>query len=361
MRFLITTLTSWDEIPRARHQVTDALIRAGHQVVFIEKNKVGVPCLHTRDEKPGLVRVTPDYPLDYRFRFRLPIFNEIYQLWLFKKLHKKYGDIIAVNFDYTAHLLHYFFKQTIYYCNDEYIGNSKYPCWIINVYHRRIERKVAGHAIFCVATASHLTNKLSKINAETYEIPLGGPAPRPMYPQKKRSEYPLIRVGLMGTIKSDYVCPRIINKLLTIKEIQLVFIGHVEPDFMKKIDGVDRIEFKGVLTGEKLYREMVGFDVAIAPYDISKINMGGSPNKIFQYMACACPVVVSAIPFVKEQSYPEGTVYVAETPDDFVHQIQKAYAEECDEFRSARLEFAGKNTWESRITDFLSILSKHNL
>lgn len=362
MKFCITTVsTSWDEIPRARHQITEELLREGHEVFFVEKNRTGCPGVKMRAEKPGLTVVTPFFPLDYRYRYRLPLINEIYQMWLFSRLKKRFGNLVVINFDFTAHLLHRFFKRNVYYCNDEYIGNSNRPAPLVDCYHKFVERRVAKSSRFCVSTAGHLTRKLSTYNQRTYEIPLGGPPPQPVAAERRFEKHTPIRVGLMGSIEVGHASFDIINRLLNEHDFELILVGVVENEFRRLVKGTGRIDLKGVLTGEALFREMAAWDVAIAPYNLKTINAGVTPNKLFQYLACACPVVISNIPNIKGITYPRGTVYTANNGEEFVESIRKAYAEDCPEYAGVRLQYAAKNTWEKRAALFISHLKKHGL
>ncbi len=361
MKLWITTVTSWDEFPRARHQVTEELIKLGHEVVFVEKNRQGAPRISVREEKPGLTVITPFCPIEFRFRYRLPVVNEIYQTWLYSWLKKRYGDTVVINFDFTAHLLHRYFERNIYYCNDEYIGNSRYRHLPTNGYHRTIERQVAEKSCFCVSTCDHLTRKLRTFNDRVYEIPLGGPPPQTTATERNFEKKDTITVGLMGAIKTGHVSPVIVNRLVQEPDFRLVLIGDVGNAFRKTLDAPERIEFKGILTGAALFREMAAFDVAVAPYDLKKINAGVTPNKLFQYLACACPAVISPIPNIIERNYPKGTVYIARDNDDFVSCIRQAYAEDCPEYANTRLKFAMANTWEKRVEILLAQLKENGL
>lgn len=362
MKFCVTTVsTSWDEIPRARHQITEELLRAGHEVIFVERNSVGAPGIRTRAEKPGLTVITPLFPLEYRFRYRTPLIHEMYQIWLFSRLRKMFGDLTVVNFDFTAHLLRRFFKRNVYYCNDEYIGNSSRRFSPVERYHSLIEQQVIKNSCFCVSTAGYLTRKLSRHNPHVYEIPLGGPSPQPAAGTRRFDKHTPIKVGLMGSIQAGHASVEVVNRLLREPDFQLVFIGNVGEEFSRRIADIARIEMKGVLTGEALFREMAAFDVAIAPYNLEKINAGVTPNKLFQYLACACPVVISAIPNIEGIHYPPGTVYVAENGEGFVDNIRRAHAEDCPAFASARMHYAAENTWEKRVRLFLSRMNEHGL
>jgi len=152
-----------------------------------------------------------------------------------------------------------------------------------------------------------------------------------------------------------------INRLLLEPDFRLVIIGNVGDLFRKHIRAPERILFKGVLTGEALFKEMTAFDVAVAPYNLEMINPGVTPNKLLQYLACACPVVISNIPNIKGIKYPRGTVYVADGETEFVANIRKAYSEDCPDFAVARLDYASKNTWEKRVQHLLFHLKENDL
>lgn len=360
MQLTVTTLTARSEIPRARHQVTDALIRSGYDVLFVEKNRRGSPHIEFHKERSGLTVATPFFPLDYRYRYRIPLINGLYQHWLFSKLKKETGDTPVINFDFTAHLLHRWFPDNVYYCNDEYIGNSNCPCLLVNLYHRFAEHSTARHARLCVSTAPSLTRKLSRINPQTVEIPLGGPPPRPEAKKRSFNNRRTIRIGLLGSVNIGHVSTDLIRRLLNEEDFTLILIGTVSEKFRAEVD-LSRAVLKGVLTGDELYAELAALDVAIAPYNLERINSGVTPNKMYQYLACACPVVISALPNLEGMQFPPGTIYKAESDDDFIRNIRIANDEDCPAFAEARLQFAAENTWDRRIATLLANMHELNL
>ena len=119
--YLINTVTPWNEPPRARHQLATALAK-DNRVVFVARNQLGWPKVRTSELKTNLALVVPYFPVDYRLRWRLPIINEGYQNWLYTRLVNQYGDkeTRVINFDNTATRLFKYFKNVIYYCNDEF-------------------------------------------------------------------------------------------------------------------------------------------------------------------------------------------------------------------------------------------------
>lgn len=361
MKLIVNTITSWDEAPRARHQVTNELVKLGHEVFFVEKNRVGLPKIIQRENKPNLTLISPFVPINYRFRYRIPLINEIYQWWLYRYLRKYYHGIPVINFDFTAHLLNRFFQKTVYYCNDEYIGNSKYPNYIINKYHQICERKVTRKSIICVTTAVYLTKKLSAYNSNVFEIRLGGPDLSNYKPGGKRNETPFINVGLVGYITPRNISYQLINLLLTDPSIQLFLIGPIENGFLRKLKKSDRLKLLGTHKNEMLYDIIYTFDVTIAPYYLKKVNKGTTPNKLLLYMACGKPVVVSDLPNLKGIRYPEKSVYIAKKDKDFLPLIRLAYQENNEELEGIRKNYALKNTWSTRIREFMNLLEKYVL
>ena len=140
--FLLITKTYWEEPPRVRHQVAQALAK-NHKVIFVAANKFGLPKINTQKISDNYTVIQPYFPLNMKIRYRLPIINEIYQWWLFSKLKRQGQESIVINFDYTANLLYKYFKKYIYYCHDNFVAISKrLNPGFISRYHQRIFPKV---------------------------------------------------------------------------------------------------------------------------------------------------------------------------------------------------------------------------
>jgi len=142
MEFLINTITRWDEPPRARHQVALTLSHF-HKVVFVTASKNAFFGLDTAQVDENLTVITPRFPVDMRIRYRIPLLNEIYQIWLFRNLCRHYHGFKIINFDFTAYLIHKYFCDVTYYCNDNFVSISRrLNIWPIYQYHRFCEKKM---------------------------------------------------------------------------------------------------------------------------------------------------------------------------------------------------------------------------
>jgi glycosyltransferase involved in cell wall biosynthesis len=357
--FLINTLTAWDEPPRARHQVANALSR-NYPVVFVEANKKGLPSIKIRKIHSNLTLITPFFPVDVRLRYRIPVLNECYQDWLFRRLKNYSGDYKVINFDFTAVRIFKYFKNVIYYCNDSFYEISKKinPKPIAS-YHRKCEARVAVQSDFCVGVSKMIKEYLQNFNPNTLEIPLGSPNVEDydISIEKSPSRNKQVNVVLVGIINKLTISNNIINLLLRDKSISLTFIGPVDNDFMKEIENKEKLILRGSLFNKDLYEEINRYDVAIAPYSIKSRNnmLTGTGAKIYHYLSVGKPVVISYMPGLDQLNLEDKLIYTANEEEAFPFLVRRAHEENTPELIQKRVFFAKQHTWEKRMEQLLSI------
>ncbi len=354
--FLINTITSWDEPPRARHQFAYALSKRV-PVTFIARNETGWFKLKIRHPEKNITVIEPYFPIDYRIRYRIPLFNEIYQMWLYSRLKKKFRNPYVINFDFTGRLLSKYFSHTVYYCNDEYTSTSKINIRVINGYISQCEKQTATQAKFCIATSNYLVEKLGHYNPNTFEIPLGVDimfAHAGIVSDGDGNIGP-IRVGLLGYISERQISIELVNRIIRDDRFELVIIGPIENSFLRKMVSMERVKMTGMLTGARLITELSKIDVGIALYNLRHVNKGATANKLWQYISLGKPVVVSYLPNLKRTVFPDRSVYIIYDERDALNEIATAAKEDNAELRKARVEFASRNTWEVRVEKFLDI------
>ncbi|RYY87077.1 MAG: glycosyltransferase [Chitinophagaceae bacterium] len=341
---IYTTVTCWDEPPRARHQVAHELKKSG-PVYFVEKNKTGRPRIEVREAEPNVFVITPYYWLDYRVRYRTPLVNENYHRWLLRSIRELGVRFeLVVSFDYTAPGIHNYFDNVIFYCADDNVGFGKFNPFFVNRYHTSTERRVASNARLCVVTSDYMKEKIGRYNPQTYVVPLGAPlVDFEATPTERRAGTPVL--GLVGYLDSnlDY---ELIESLLD--EFIIHFIGPASPANRERLGRHPNARLLGPMTGNTLYRALQEVDCCIAPYDESKINKGATPNKLWLYLAMGKPVVVTNIPNIRNWDFGEGLVYKCRN-EDFLVTCRQACAEDKPEKAQVRIDLARANSWEARI------------
>lgn len=353
--FLINTAyTSWNESPRSRHQVANELLKYG-EVYFITRNDLGLPDIEIQ-KYDGIHVIKPKWPIDYRFRYRLPLVNELYQRFLFKNvIDYKLQYSVLVNFDHTAHKLTRKFSQSIYYCSDDHIGNDDLNISLINRYHSYTEKEVARNSSFCIATSDYLYRKLKKYNTNTHLLLLGAPEIDESHTQFTDRNENVIKVCYVGSLNDRRISDKIIKDIINAENIEFHVIGSVDEKFQKILKGKSKLV--GIKQYEKLYNYLKDMDVGIVPYDVNGINKGVTPNKYWLYTACGLPSVSIPLDNILDWPTENGLIYLSEKKD-FVNNIIRAYHEDDKDKFQYRLKYARQNAWDKRIADFISILDR---
>ncbi len=368
MNFLINTITAWDEPPRCRHQVTKELVKE-HYVVFIERNRLGIPKLEIIHENENFVRVIPYWPIDYRLRHRIPLLNESYQEYVFKKIKQLISEINScekweiINFDFTATRLFYHFSadKITYYCNDDNIGHGNFNPFFINKYHRAAEKKIITKSRNCIATSDFLYSKLSSINKNTRLILLGAPSGIPdqfkVYRNSNKNDEK-IKVAYVGFMLPNKLAVDWIQECSGNKRFEFLFIGPENETVKQYFSNMNNIKFLGIKTGDELYSTLSNANVCICPYNVDMINQGTTPNKLWLYLALGKPTVITRIPNMESWQFEDDIIYKIDDKQAFPHYIEKAFLRDKEYFFLKRIEHAEKNTWTQKVDQLLEFLNK---
>lgn len=381
MKFLINTRTDWNEPPRARHQLTEALAD-DNEVVFVSSNQFGFPKIKELVINTNLKILTINWFLNGKIRFRIPFINELYQLWLFRKIKKNYKIDIVINFDHTASLIHKFFKNTIYYCNDDFHTNDIAKLFIIKQYFKITEKIVAKNSKICFSVCDFLNNKLLNYNPNSY-ISLTAITNKDIQlvdlKFNKNNKPVIVYVGWLNKIEESWIAN------ITLKGNYIIYlIGPGSNDFEEKIckyipkDKILNISNKSenkdlddtegkilILTGSKKGIELSHYlnkaDVFIAPYKMDNLTeeVYAMPNKFWLYLAYGKPIVSCNIKSLNE--LPEKFVYFSSNEYEFLNNIDKSLLEDNEELRLRRNNYAKQNTWKHRVDEMFDYLKKHDL
>lgn len=113
------------------------------------------------------------------------------------------------------------------------------------------------------------------------------------------------------------------------------------------------------LLGHRPYGALPGylkaFDVAVIPYRLNDYTRSVFPIKFFEFLASGRPVVISALPAVRD--YWEA-VRVAESSEDFIRQCDAALADDPPLAKARRLELARQNSWPERVRKLLALVAE---
>ncbi|MGM0409884.1 MAG: hypothetical protein ACQEQF_03895 [Bacillota bacterium] len=94
-------------------------------------------------------------------------------------------------------------------------------------------------------------------------------------------------------------------------------------------------------------------DLGLIPFDKSETSLAANPIKMYEYLAAGKAVVGSKLPELEAMN---EVLYLADKPQKFVDEIEKALKEDCLSLREKRKKIASENTWEDRFEKIESII-----
>jgi glycosyltransferase involved in cell wall biosynthesis len=356
---VVTTITNWNEPPRFRHQVTRQLTRF-YNVLYVELTQSNRHIKQYEQINDHLIIYRPPRVPQILLRFyaRLQICHNLVDWITQKKIERLvkstgYSTAVLVNFKFDFNLImssRIFFPK-VYLCNDEF-PNQAPRQWQRRLFSK-YENRVIKKSDICFVHSDSLYKKFITKHKNVNIILPGHEFKLDKFPEtEKLQKLPKkqIAVCYMGYIDKRIVLEWLIE-VLSHKNLSLHFIGPVK----KSIDISPLFEFSNFelaapIEGDALQTALQGMDVCVIPFDIKQeVVKACMPNKLFQYIACGKPVVVSNMEsLVNLIQLPRKFIYVAKNEKEFVNCILQASRENTDELTRERVDLAKKNSWNAR-------------
>jgi glycosyltransferase involved in cell wall biosynthesis len=268
-------------------------------------------------------------------------------------------DFVILNFEFTAWKLarHFPLNYLVYYCGDDFIGNGRFSIGILNSYHRTLENRVIRESRCCIVTTEYLHNKLLLLNKNTHLIRLGAPADIP--PEAVRytngdKGRPSIKVGYVGNLRPTKFGIDWVRSCLG-TGMEFVIIGPTNQDVLKLLGNEKDVTFLGPRAGVELYDALGEVNVCIAPYNVSNINQGGSPMKMWLYFALGKPVVLTELPGIGSWKFEDDIVYRTENRADFSQLIRIAFLRDSEQLFQRRVTIGRENTWARKVDELFEV------
>jgi hypothetical protein len=244
----------------------------------------------------------------------------------------------------------------IYYCVDEYTAFTGIASGL-----KEIEEDLFRKADLVIVSAEKLLDEKKRFNSDTHLIHHGvdfahfrkalDPATR-IPDDIKELSHPII--GFHGLL-ADWIDYELLEAVAeAYPSGSLVLIGSVTGDAERKSKILERLPNVHFL-GRKPYADLPAyckaFDVALNPFEISRLTLAASPLKVREYLAAGLETISTAIPEVELLKI----CRIGKTPGEFLSEI--AGALRAPRSREEISDSIKSESWEARVEELREIIS----
>lgn len=160
-------------------------------------------------------------------------------------------------------------------------------------------------------------------------------------------------IGNMDELRIDY---ELLKKVAIKHQDKIVLLVGPLNNTQYKTLGLDQLP-NIIFTGSKKLEELPAYlqamDCALIPFHCNTLTRSIYPLKVNEYLAAGKAVVSTN--FSQDIASFSDCIYLADSHESFLHQIEKALQEDKQKMLEKRLQIAVSNTWEARIQQFWEI------
>jgi glycosyltransferase involved in cell wall biosynthesis len=153
-------------------------------------------------------------------------------------------------------------------------------------------------------------------------------------------------VGYFGSLNTWFNVDTLASAAREHPEWRFLLVGPRARNFPQQtFAGLANVELIGEVPYGDAPAWLSEFDVATIPFVVSPLTMATNPVKLYEYFACGLPVVSSRLGEVERYS---ELAYLADTPREFISQLEAAMDEDNEGKRLERRRVAERETWAER-------------
>lgn len=158
-----------------------------------------------------------------------------------------------------------------------------------------------------------------------------------------RSTRPII--GYYGAIAEWFDVEMFRHAAERMPDCDFALVGAVHNADVVALRTLPNVRFYGEVPYADLPAYLHSFAVCTIPFKVIPLTLATNPVKVYEYLSAGKPVVATGLPEVRLL---DDYVRVAETPDEFLHQLRAALADDAPDEVARRQAFARENTWAAR-------------
>jgi len=308
-----------------------------------------------------------------RFGFLSFINSKLLKRQIRKILKKVNGEV--VKFVWVLHRPELYFligstgeAGAVYDCCDDHILTSDMNQKKVSG-NREREKKLSQKCDFVITTSNKLLSRNKGYNPNTYLVENSYNFTRAETDETAEAMLKEIKgpiAGYIGIIRGWIDFELLEYVLQQNAGITFVFVGEIYKDSVQKMRELESKYPNLLLTGRVNYNALPGllkyFKVGIIPFKNNEFMESVNPNKFYEMLSCAVPIVTTNIGDLKS-TYGD-ICKVADTKEEFssfVNEIINISEAELKQLKSKMFEISSISTWQSKSKIFHQLLNEHIL
>ena len=246
---------------------------------------------------------------------------------------------------------------SVYYSRDYMLGVDYWK-----KHGQFLEPQLIAGSDLCVANSVYLADYCKQYNPNSYYVGQG--CDFTLFDPDKAKRTPDLPidndivigyVGVLHELRLD------IDVLLHIARSRptwkVVLVGPESEFFMNsELHSLPNVLFIGKKNPAQLSDYIQAFNVCINPQLVNEVTIGNYPRKIDEYLAMGKPVVAT---HTRAMEIFSKHVFLCSSKEDYIVQIEKALAEDSEQLKKMRQDFAATHTWENSVGEIKKVIKNH--
>ncbi len=249
----------------------------------------------------------------------------------------------------------------VYHCVDEH---SAFPGFVSPEVVKAYDDELTRRADLVITTSENLRLSRQALNPDTHavlnaaDVEIFSRALDPELPiAPDLAAIPAPRLGVVGLHDSRLDVDALETLARAEESWQVVLIGPVKAGQLDepRLRRYPNVHFLGEKPRSELPGYLKGLAAALVPYRANELTRNIFPLKLFEYLAAGLPVIVGGLPELRRF---EGTIGVADGPQDYPGLVRRAIAEDDAAKRAERVALAAENTWDHRVEEISMLVEE---
>lgn len=214
-------------------------------------------------------------------------------------------------------------------------------------YHRKLLEK----ADLVLTSSQVLHQQIRPVRSDVILVPNGIDLTHFQIPQQRsRTSTPPL-IGFHGAIADWFDVEMLVEVARLRPNYNFQMVGPVSIE-IDRLTQLPNIQFLNPVAYQEIPQTISHFDVGMLPFKLNRLTHAVRPLKVLEYLAMGVPVV--AVPLDEIRDWPG--VLLADKPEDFARQLDRAIDQKGEIFTEDVREFAAASDWSNAIAPLLTKL-----